>query len=180
MKAFRTLAIALLTLLVCLGIASSQEPTTSKWQKLTNAPSFDADTPLLLTDGTVMVHQYSSNKWWRLTPDVTGSYVNGTWSALASMSSSYAPLYFASAVLADGNVIVEGGEYNNLSDVETNLGAYLQFLNQYMDLDYGTLGLDPYWRWTKRRPGQRDFHAGKLRCCGHHLCPVRETASFAR
>jgi hypothetical protein len=124
MKVFRTLPIALLTLLAWSAIASAQAPASAKWVTLTNKPSFDPDTPLLLTDGTVMVHQYSSNKWWRLTPDSTGSYVNGTWSALASMSSSYGPLYFASAVLADGNVIVEGGEYNFGSDVETNLGAY--------------------------------------------------------
>jgi len=122
MKAFRTLAIVLLTLLVCLGIASSQEPSTSKWQELTNAPSFEADTPLLLTDGTVMVHQYQSTKWWRLTPSITGSYLAGTWSELASAPSGYEPLYFASAVLADGNVVVEGGEYDG-SQSETNNGA---------------------------------------------------------
>jgi len=122
MKAFRTLAIALLTLLAWSSIASSQEPA-AKWTKLTNQPTFNTDTPLLLTDGTVMMHQYNSNNWWRLTPDITGSYVNGTWSALASMSSGYKPLYFASVVLADGRVLVEGGEYNNLIQNETNLGA---------------------------------------------------------
>src|SRR4029077_3946165 len=35
----------------------------------------------------------------------------------------YAPLYYASAVLPDGRVIVEGGEYNFFSAVWTNLGA---------------------------------------------------------
>jgi hypothetical protein len=123
MKVFRTLAIALLTLLASSVIASSQEPANAHWQKLTHQPTFNTDTALLLTDGTVMTHQYNSNNWWRLTPDITGSYVNGTWSALASMSSGYKPLYFASAVLADGRVLVEGGEYNNLIGDETNLGA---------------------------------------------------------
>jgi hypothetical protein len=123
MKVFRTFAIALLTLLASSAIASSQEPATAHWQKLTHQPTFNTDTALLLTDGTVMMHQYNSNNWWRLTPDITGSYVNGTWSALASMSSGYKPLYFASAVLADGRVLVEGGEYNNLVGDETNLGA---------------------------------------------------------
>ena len=93
------------------------------WTKLTTQPSFQTDTALLLTDGTVMVHQYSSPKWWRLTPDNTGSYINGTWSQLGSMPSNYGPLYFASAVLPDGRVIIEGGEYNFGSPVETNLGA---------------------------------------------------------
>jgi hypothetical protein len=99
------------------------EVSTGTWAKLTNQPSFQTDTALLLTDGTVMVHQYSSQNWWRLTPDNTGSYLNGTWSQLGSMASNYGPLYFASAVLADGRVIVEGGEYNFGIQVETTQGA---------------------------------------------------------
>ena len=39
------------------------------------------------------------------------------------MPSSYGPLYFASAVLADGKLIVNGGEYNFCIGAETNLGA---------------------------------------------------------
>jgi hypothetical protein len=122
MKAFRTLAIALLTLLAWSSIASSQQPTQT-WQKLTNQPGVNTDTALMLTDGRVMMHQYNSTNWWALTPTVTGSYVNGTWKQLASMPSGYEPLYFASAVLPDGQVLVEGGEYNNLDGDETNKGA---------------------------------------------------------
>ena len=86
------------------GITRSgpQEAATGTWQKLTNQPSFQTDTALLLTDGTVMVHQYDSPNWWRLTPDNTGSYLNGAWSKLGSMAANYGPLYFASAVLPDG------------------------------------------------------------------------------
>jgi hypothetical protein len=124
MKVFRSFAVVLLTLLAWSAIASSQEPITSKWQKLKNQPTWNTDTAFVLTDGTIMMHQYNSGKWWRLTPDNTGNYVNGTWTQLASMQSGYAPLYFASAVLADGNVLVEGGEYNNLIQDETNLGSF--------------------------------------------------------
>lgn len=106
-----------------LGPPGAQDAATSTWTKLTNQPPFETDTALLLTDGTVMMHQYNSSNWWRLTPDSMGSYLNGTWSQLASMSSTYAPLYFASAVLPDGRVLVEGGEYNKLNMVETNMGA---------------------------------------------------------
>ncbi|MGA8866948.1 MAG: hypothetical protein WB510_08265 [Candidatus Sulfotelmatobacter sp.] len=123
MKAFRTLGIVVLALLAWSGIASSQDPLTSRWQKLKNQPTWLTDTALLLTDGTVMMHQYNSSIWWRLTPDVTGSYVNGTFTQLASMQSGYAPLYFASQVLADGRVLIEGGEYNNLVQNETNMGS---------------------------------------------------------
>ncbi len=123
MKLSRVLGIALLTLLAWSGIASAQDAATSKWIRLKNQPTFNTDSALLLTDGTVMMHQYSSNNWWRLTPDITGSYINGTWTQLASMNSSYGPLYYASAVLADGRVLIEGGEYNFGSQDETNKGA---------------------------------------------------------
>jgi hypothetical protein len=74
---------------------------------------------LLLTDGTVMCQNSGTNQWWKLTPDINGSYSNGTWSALANGPN--APLYFASAVLRDGRVFVAGGEYNN--GVQTELLA---------------------------------------------------------
>jgi hypothetical protein len=113
------------------GVSSSEQPAAGRWQRLVNQPTFLCDTALLLTDGRVMVHQYGDphnngqgmNNWWALTPDANGSYLNGTFSQLASMSSNYGPLYFASAVLPDGRVIVEGGEYNFLIGVETNQGA---------------------------------------------------------
>jgi hypothetical protein len=121
MKMLRFLGIALMVV-ASSGIASSQQPATGTWTKLTHQPTFQTDTALVLTDGTVMMHQYNSGNWWRLTPTEEGSYVNGTWTELAAMQSGYAPLYFASAVLPDGRVLVEGGEYNNLQGVETNLG----------------------------------------------------------
>jgi hypothetical protein len=81
------------------------------WQTLTNAPSFAASTMLLLTDGTVMCQQFGQRYWWRLKPSPSGDYVNGTWSPLAPMNND--PLYYASAVLADGRVFVAGGELDN-------------------------------------------------------------------
>jgi hypothetical protein len=81
-----------------------------------------AGTPLLMTDGTVMIGDNTSN-YYSLTPDRTGSYVNGTWKKKASLPNNYGPLYFASAVLSDGKLVVNGGEYNFFKDVETNRGA---------------------------------------------------------
>ena len=134
MKVLRNFGIVLLTLLAWSGIAGAQAFTAGKWQSLKNAPSFSADTPLLLTNGTVMVHQYQSVKWWQLTPDITGNYVNGTWTELASAPTGYEPLYFASAVLADGNVVVEGGEYNG-DQTETTEGAiYNPFTNTWTSI----------------------------------------------
>jgi hypothetical protein len=123
--------LAVATVLLLSGVGSTQV-----WQPLQNQPSFHPDTALLLTDGTVMVHQYMSRNWWRLTPDQTGNYRKGTWTQLASMQSNYGPLFFASAVLPDGRVIVEGGEYNLGQSAETNLGAiYDPPLNQWTPVD---------------------------------------------
>jgi hypothetical protein len=120
MKVLRSLGIALIAGLALASLASAQ-----KWQNLKHPPTFFSDTSVLLTDGTVIVHEYCTPNWHRLTPDQTGSYVNGTWSQINSMPSDYAPLYFASQVLPDGRVLVEGGEYNGAGcpGAETPLGA---------------------------------------------------------
>ena len=97
-----------------LGPSGLDEVATGSWTKLTNQPTFNTDSANLLTDGTVLVHQYNSNVWWKLTPDINGSYSTVPGPRLASMQTDYAPLYFANAVLPDGRLIVEGGEYNNL------------------------------------------------------------------
>ena len=81
------------------------------WQPLVHQPTFQASTMLLLTDGTVMCQQYCSNNWWKLTPDPSGDYTQGTWTPLAP--SPNAPMYYASAVLANGRVFVAGGEYDS-------------------------------------------------------------------
>jgi len=117
MKAIRTLVITALLLLPALSVASAQT-----WTPLTHQPTFGASTALLLTDGTVMVHDGGQN-WWKLSPDITGSYKNGTWAQMASLPAGYSPLYYASAVLPDGRLVVIGGEYNFGSFAWTNLGA---------------------------------------------------------
>src|SRR5215471_18702785 len=87
------------------------------WQLLVNQPPVldpvdcGPGNPILLTDGTVMLADNGCQDWWKLTPDEFGSYANGTWTQLASLPDGYSPLYHASAVLPDGRVIIEGGEY---------------------------------------------------------------------
>jgi len=103
----------------------------SPWTPLTNPPPFGTPgTMLLESDGTVLVHDEpdnnvtgGSNEWWKLTPAPDGSYIDGTWSQIASMSAAYSPLYFASAILPDGRMIVEGGEYIGENAVWSNEGA---------------------------------------------------------
>ena len=120
----RSVVVALVVVLATLGYAGAQ--IGGPWTPLTNTPSFGADMALLLTDGTVMVHDSANtSNWWRLTPDQYGSYINGKWSALAPLPSGYCPWAFASAVLKDGRVIVEGGEDNYCGSGagESTLGA---------------------------------------------------------
>ena len=86
-----------------------------------------ASFPLLLTDGSVIIQNGgfhgADGKIFKLTPDINGSYINGTWSELASMP--YIPTAAAQAVLADGRVIIEGGEYLGMQEffLLTNKGA---------------------------------------------------------
>src|SRR4051812_6833187 len=80
---------------------------------LTNQPPEPGYLALLLTDGSVMMQSGNgAGVFYKLTPDSTGSYINGIWRQLASPPSGYAPQAGAEAVLADGRVLFVGGEYN--------------------------------------------------------------------
>jgi hypothetical protein len=121
MKMLRELGIALVALLALPGIASAQ-----KWQPLNHPGKYTGVGAMqLLTDGTVLLHEEQSKaqNWYQLTPDNTGSYVNGTIKSIATLPSGYAPLFFGSVVLPDGRYIIEGGEYNNGQGVWTTFGA---------------------------------------------------------
>ena len=96
------------------------------WKPLGNQPPAAIDTMLLLTDGSVMCHDYGTGTtltpdWYRLVPDAFMDYANGHWHKLTPMPANApasqngpvnAPLYFSSAVMRDGRVFVAGGEYN--------------------------------------------------------------------
>ncbi len=92
-------------------------------KQLKHQPPDGAGIVFLLTDGTVLAQGGSESDWWKLTPDITGSYQNGTWSQMASLPSGYVPDAFSSAVLADGRLVIVGGEYNFGNFELTNLAA---------------------------------------------------------
>jgi subtilisin-like proprotein convertase family protein len=83
------------------------------WTHLGHNPPGPVNLMLLLSDGTVMAAANNgstiSSGWYKLTPDIHGSYINGTWTTLASMHDTR--LYYSSAVLMDGRVLAAGGEY---------------------------------------------------------------------
>ena len=114
----KPLVCTVLVLLVVSGAVLAQTITPLKHQ-----PPNGAQLSFQLTDGTVLVQSFNDPLWYKLTPDNTGSYVNGTWTQMASLPSGYSPDAFSSAVLADGRVLIIGGEYNFGSFTLTNLGA---------------------------------------------------------
>lgn len=109
--------------LATLLLAACNPSLAQTLKRLTHQPPDGAILTFQLTDGTVMAQGFSDSDWWKLTPDNTGSYVNGTWTKLPSLPSGYSPDAFASAVLADGRLVIVGGEYNFGSFTLTNLGA---------------------------------------------------------
>ena len=87
--------------------------SSSPWQPLTNqAPSGPNGIQIMIqaTDGSILVQAYDGQTWMKLTPDDRGSYINGTWTTLAS--EPIARLYFASQIMPDGRLFVAGGEYS--------------------------------------------------------------------
>jgi hypothetical protein len=117
------------------------------WTPLTNQPPLPdihdpstnvflsvggASAPLLLTDGSVLIRNtndadpnvsYADGTVFKLTPDAKGSYLNGTWTQVASMP--YIPIAPSQAVLPDGRVLIEGGEFSEVYGyfTLTNQGA---------------------------------------------------------
>ncbi|MBS0634414.1 MAG: hypothetical protein JSR37_03010 [Verrucomicrobia bacterium] len=122
--------------MVCGGLAASDSSSSSyhpsspygTWRPLNNQPNFvsydltdpfdpvpdagGAFEPRLLTDGSVVMQNvgvWSTPEMWRLVPDEFGSYVNGTWSQIASLPLNYNVT--TGAVLADGRFLIAGAEY---------------------------------------------------------------------
>jgi hypothetical protein len=113
------IALAFAALVLAPGLASAQKVVELKNQ----LPGGSAWLTYQLTDGTVLAQANDESDWYKLTPDNTGSYVNGTWTQVASLQPGYQPLYFAGAVLADGRVVITGGEYNQGQFAFSNQGA---------------------------------------------------------
>jgi Abnormal spindle-like microcephaly-assoc'd, ASPM-SPD-2-Hydin len=122
LNSLRTFAVTCALLFALLAASSAQT-----WTPLVNQPGVNLGVMLQLRDGRILVHEEQngdSTAWHLLTPDASGSYVNGTWSSGGHLPSGYAPWFFGSQVLLDGkSVVIEGGEYNNGSQDWTNRGA---------------------------------------------------------
>jgi hypothetical protein len=80
------------------------------WASLANSPPTGVNHAMVLSDGTIFTDNGSGN-CCRLTPDIHGNYQNGTWTRFSPMN--YSRMFFASAVLTNGNVFFAGGEYGS-------------------------------------------------------------------
>lgn len=85
-----------------------QSVASGTWTRLTTSPPTSVNEALVLSDGSILTDNGSGN-CARLTPDIHGSYVNGTWTQLPSMNNGR--LFFSTELLTNGNVFVAGGEY---------------------------------------------------------------------
>ncbi len=115
---FRPVRVRAFQLVGAVMVAVSATISAQTWTPLANKPKIGTtevgiQMMMLLPDGTVMAQQTpgsgTSSAWFRLTPDIHGSYVNGTWTQLASMNQQR--LFYSSVVLQNGKVFVAGGEY---------------------------------------------------------------------
>jgi fibronectin type 3 domain-containing protein len=101
---------ACLGLFLAILLVAPRAHAGGTWSPLLHSPPSGLNNSLLLSDGTVMCGDGNQN-WYRLTPDIHGSYINGTWSTMATMHDTR--LFYASQVLTNGNVFVCGGEYGS-------------------------------------------------------------------
>lgn len=80
------------------------------WTALVSAPPAGINNCMLLSDGTVL-GMNGGGGCVKLTPDIHGSYINGTWTTMSTMNQSR--LFFSSQLLTNGNLWVAGGEYGS-------------------------------------------------------------------
>src|SRR5690349_6811484 len=98
----RLLTVAALFLTACavaLAQAPAQPGTPGTLTRLAHSAPDNNETAFLLTDGTVLVQGFNDSDWYRFTPDINGSYLNGTWTRVADLPAGYSPYAYASAVL---------------------------------------------------------------------------------
>ena len=150
-------------------LRSPRAPRTpaSPWTPLKNPPPFGTPgTMLLESDGTVLVHNEpdnnttgGTNEWWKLTPDSHGSYIDGTWSQIASMPAGYTPAVFRVGDPARRAHDRRGRRVHRGKRGVDEPGRDLQPGDQHLGLRRTAAGLDEHRGRRERCPGRRHLHA---------------------
>ncbi len=123
-KTIQKFGIGLCVLLISSGLGFAQH-----WEPAPPFPGSGAAQAILTPVGNVLVQEITgpsgtgTGNWYVLQPDASGNYTTGFWAGPISTPSGYAPEFFGSAVLPDGRVLIEGGEYNFGTQSETNQGS---------------------------------------------------------
>ena len=102
---------------MCIAAAVSTVYAAGTWSRLANGAPGNITTMLLLSDGTVFAQADpgpGGSNWFRLTPDIHGSYVSGTWSAFKP--DGYTRAGYSSDILTNGKVFIAGAEYGSGSN----------------------------------------------------------------
>jgi hypothetical protein len=132
MKSF---TMAALVIAAATALCASPAFASGSWAFMQYAPA-GLCSPHLLRDGNVLAQICGTQHWYKQHPDSGGEYQNAHWTHIADLpvidGTQYAPRNYASAVLPDGRLLIEGGEYNNGSQVWTSMGAiYKQSTNTW-------------------------------------------------
>lgn len=151
-RTFHNLLRLMVVVLVWGSLASAQQ-----WVPVTLPFPGRAGTALVRTDGNVMVEDKDTGWWWLLVPDDTGDYANGFWFP-PFFPIHYDPAGFASAVLRDGRIIVEGGEHNFGKKVDTTFGAILDPETEMWTEVPRSQGLEKIRRCIFGGPARRHVH----------------------
>ncbi len=94
-------------MILCFLWQPSEAIAGGTWSTTLPSPPVGVNNCMLLSDGTVL-GMNGAGQCVKLTPDIHGSYLNGTWTTLATMNNSR--LFFSSQLLTNGNLWVAGGE----------------------------------------------------------------------
>ncbi len=131
-KMNKTLFLEISCIIMLLSIFNNHCQAQGTWTQVTaTAPHQNVGGFMVLSDGSVLCKSNSGgtptgdgNLWDKLTPDIHGSYINGTWSTIAAMQRTR--IFFSSQMLMDGRVYVAGGEYGTDG---TQAGAHGEVYN---------------------------------------------------
>lgn len=136
------------TLMILLGtLVPRLASAEGTWTPLNSLATNTIGVMLLLSDGTVMAYDSNFGSptkiWYKLTPDASGHYVNGTWSATAIAPMNYPRGDFASQVLTNGQVFVAGGEYGANGTYDATAEVYDPVANTWTVVTPPTCLINP-------------------------------------